>query len=171
MNNTSTSRRFLVREGLKDFMVWDRDTHGPALVDGRPVVGFSREHAIKIRDALNEPASAGEVRSNLATQTLMPSLVSPSLAPSSLAPSSLAPSHTEAKVRSGSTREEQTQFAEPLNYVESGIEKYGIRPGCPKCGMNMIVVNDVSLVPGKRAYECLRCGHVSGLDSPEARNP
>ena len=140
-------------------MVWDREIHGPALVDGQPVVGFSRDHAIIIRDALNDPASPAKARSqalNSIAHTLMPSLVSPTLAPSSP-----APSHTEAKVRSKSTRENQAQFTEPLNFVESAVEKYGIRPGCPKCGMHMIVVNDVSLAPGKRMYECLRCGHVA----------
>jgi predicted RNA-binding Zn-ribbon protein involved in translation (DUF1610 family) len=166
MSNISTNHRYLVREGSRDFMVWDRQIRGPALVDGHPVVGFSKDEATRIRDALNEPALAGGVRSqvlDLVAQTSMPSLASPHL----------APSRTESTVRSDSFREDQAQFARLPSYVESGIAKYGIRPDCPDCGMHMIVVNEVSIVPGPRSYECLRCGHVSkpGNPAPRASTP
>jgi hypothetical protein len=174
MSNTPIWRRFLVREGLKDFMVWDRNIHGPAMVDGQPIIGFSKEQANKIRDVLNEPAMAGDVKPrmlDLADHT---------------STASLAPPHTKTKVRSGLAREDDTQFAdpstaappgapppsaEPWNYVEHGIEKFGVRPGCPKCNMNMIVLNTVSIVPGKKTYECLRCGHVSEPGDPALRTP
>jgi hypothetical protein len=174
MSNTPIWHRFLVREGLKEFMVWDREIHGPAMVDGQPIVGFSKEQAIKIRDVLNEPAMAGDVKPqmlNLAAHTSTASLARP---------------HTKTKVRSGLTCEDQTQFAEPsssehlsasplsaepLSYVEIAIEKFGIRPGCPKCGMHMIILNNVSIVPGRKTYECLRCGHVSEPGDPAPRAP
>jgi predicted RNA-binding Zn-ribbon protein involved in translation (DUF1610 family) len=165
-------------------MVWDREIHGPALVDGHPVVGFSKEHAIKIRDALNEPALAGEVGAHalgLIGQTLMPGLPEPGLDRKrldrpipdqpSLVPPHLAASPMEAKVRSDAGGEQPPQFAMPSSYAERGIDTYGIRPDCPACGMHMIVVNEVSIVPGKRTYECLRCGHVAQPQSRGSRVP
>jgi predicted RNA-binding Zn-ribbon protein involved in translation (DUF1610 family) len=36
-----------------------------------------------------------------------------------------------------------------------------IRPSCPQCGMQMIVVKGARLEPHQKTYECLRCGHVA----------
>jgi predicted RNA-binding Zn-ribbon protein involved in translation (DUF1610 family) len=140
-------------------MVWDREIHGPALVDNQPVVGFSKDDAIKIRDALNEPALAGEVKS----QELKLAAYMPTANP--------APSHTRVKVRLRPAHEDQVQAADPPGFTQTAAEKFGIRPDCPACGMHMISVTDVSLVPGRRTYECLRCGHVSEPDGPESRPP
>ena len=60
---------------------------------------------------------------------------------------------------------------EPSSYATQIVEKYRVRPGCPKCGMHMIAINDVSLVPDKRTYECLRCGNVSEARDLRNRSP
>jgi uncharacterized Zn finger protein len=36
-----------------------------------------------------------------------------------------------------------------------------IRPNCPDCSMQMIVVKGAKLEPQQKTYECLRCGHVA----------
>jgi transposase len=36
-----------------------------------------------------------------------------------------------------------------------------IRPSCPRCGMQMIVVKGARLEPHQKTFECLRCGHVA----------
>ena len=35
-----------------------------------------------------------------------------------------------------------------------------VRPPCPECEMNMIVVSDFDRDPDKMTFECLRCGHI-----------
>ena len=44
--------RFLVRQGTRDSMVYDRYTHGPAKLGGAPAIGLPREEAIRLRDWL-----------------------------------------------------------------------------------------------------------------------
>jgi len=45
--------RFLVRRGAwRDWMVWDRHTKGPAMLDGRLAIGLAEDDAREIRDVL-----------------------------------------------------------------------------------------------------------------------
>ena len=47
--------RFLVRRGAKrDWMVWDRQTKGPAMYQEHLVVGLPEDHARKIADELTK---------------------------------------------------------------------------------------------------------------------
>lgn len=45
-----------------------------------------------------------------------------------------------------------------------------VRPPCPECEMNMIVVSDFDRDPDKMTFECLRCGHIK-KPSKNARRP
>jgi hypothetical protein len=44
--------RFMVRQGTRGFMVWDRETKRPAMFDGRPAVVLTEEQATAIKDKL-----------------------------------------------------------------------------------------------------------------------
>jgi hypothetical protein len=45
--------RLLVRRGAKGgWMVWDRHTKGPAMLDGRLAVGLAEDDAREIKEAL-----------------------------------------------------------------------------------------------------------------------
>jgi len=48
--------RYLVRMGIKGWMVWDRQARAPARLgrDGRPVIGLTEEQAREIRDELDQ---------------------------------------------------------------------------------------------------------------------
>jgi hypothetical protein len=46
------SPRFLVRQGTRGWMVWDRHAKGPAQFHGRQAVGLAEERAREIMDAL-----------------------------------------------------------------------------------------------------------------------
>jgi hypothetical protein len=37
---------------------------------------------------------------------------------------------------------------------------FAIRPECPECGMNMVVLKGFGLDRAHQTSECLRCGHV-----------
>lgn len=58
MSDKPVPPRFLVRQGTKDFMVYDRETRGPAIRGRIPAIGLSREEADRLRDWLieNPPA-------------------------------------------------------------------------------------------------------------------
>jgi hypothetical protein len=57
MNDKPPLQRFLVRKGTKDFMVWDRDTRGPAkLRNDMLAIGLALEEAVRLRDQLAENA-------------------------------------------------------------------------------------------------------------------
>jgi hypothetical protein len=45
--------RYLSRRGVKGWMVWDRNTHSPATINGKPAVKFSEEEAKEHADAMN----------------------------------------------------------------------------------------------------------------------
>jgi hypothetical protein len=46
--------RYLSRRGVKGWMVWDRNTHSPATINGKPAVKFSEEEAKEHADAMND---------------------------------------------------------------------------------------------------------------------
>jgi hypothetical protein len=47
--------RFLVRRGAwRDWMVWDRHTKGPAMLDGRLAIGLAEDDAREIKDVLTK---------------------------------------------------------------------------------------------------------------------
>jgi len=53
--------RFVVRRDARlNWMVWDRDTKGPAMFQGRFVTGLAEDHARVIRDELTKRYIAGE---------------------------------------------------------------------------------------------------------------
>jgi hypothetical protein len=51
-DKASTPPRFLVREGCKGWMVYDRQRKGPALVGTDPAVNLTEEQAYQIKQAL-----------------------------------------------------------------------------------------------------------------------
>ena len=53
MTDESYLPRFLVRRGAgRDWMVWDRHTKGPAMLDGRLATGLAEDDAREIKDEL-----------------------------------------------------------------------------------------------------------------------
>jgi hypothetical protein len=52
MGNEPSPLRFIVRQGARDFMVWDRERKGPALFDGHQATGLSAWQAKQIKDQL-----------------------------------------------------------------------------------------------------------------------
>jgi hypothetical protein len=54
MSDKLVPARFLVRQGTKEFMVYDRETRGPAMRGRTPAIGLSREEADRLRDWLVE---------------------------------------------------------------------------------------------------------------------
>ncbi len=44
--------RFMVRQGTRDFMVWDRERRGPAQINNRSMIGLAKEEADILRDQL-----------------------------------------------------------------------------------------------------------------------
>jgi hypothetical protein len=47
--------RFVVRRGAwRDWMVWDRHTKGPAMLDGRLAIGLAEDDAREIKDVLTK---------------------------------------------------------------------------------------------------------------------
>jgi hypothetical protein len=47
--------RFLVRRGAwRDWMVWDRHTKGPAMLEGRLAIGLAEDDAREIKDVLTK---------------------------------------------------------------------------------------------------------------------
>jgi hypothetical protein len=46
------SPRYLVRRGIRDWMVWDRQTRSPAMLRGTPAIGLTEERAHEIRNEL-----------------------------------------------------------------------------------------------------------------------
>jgi hypothetical protein len=54
-------RRFVVRRDARlNWMVWDRDTKGPAMFQGRFVIGLAEDDARVVRDELTKRYIAGE---------------------------------------------------------------------------------------------------------------
>jgi hypothetical protein len=51
-NEAPSAPRFLVRQGCKDWMVYDRERKGPALVGTNPAANLTKEEAEHIRRAL-----------------------------------------------------------------------------------------------------------------------
>jgi hypothetical protein len=45
-------QRFLVRQGIKGLMVWDRVMRGPAKLNGQPAIGLTKERADQIKTYL-----------------------------------------------------------------------------------------------------------------------
>jgi hypothetical protein len=45
--------RYLARRGVEGWMVWDRNTHSPATINGKHAVKFSEEDAREHADAMN----------------------------------------------------------------------------------------------------------------------
>ena len=55
MTDESPIPRFLVRRGTRlDWMVWDRHTNGPAMLDGRLAIGLAEDDAREIKDVLTK---------------------------------------------------------------------------------------------------------------------
>jgi hypothetical protein len=46
--------RFMMRQGLRGLMVWDREAKGPAKIDGRQAVGLSEQQAGDIKIELTQ---------------------------------------------------------------------------------------------------------------------
>jgi CRISPR/Cas system type I-B associated protein Csh2 (Cas7 group RAMP superfamily) len=56
MNKQGThSGRYLVRQGIKDWMVWDRRAKGPVKTDRGRATGLTRERADEIKEELTNP--------------------------------------------------------------------------------------------------------------------
>ena len=51
-DNASSLSRFLVRQGSKDWMVYDRQRRGPAMVGTNPAVNLTKEQASHIARTL-----------------------------------------------------------------------------------------------------------------------
>ena len=45
--------RYLARKGIENWMVWDRKTHGPATIDGKPMVKLAESEARERAAELN----------------------------------------------------------------------------------------------------------------------
>ena len=58
----SLASRFLVRQGCKGWMVYDRQRKGPALVGTNPAVDLTWERANNIRQILIQPDSREDLR-------------------------------------------------------------------------------------------------------------
>jgi hypothetical protein len=54
MSDLKSTPRFLIRQGTWNFMVWDRETRRPAVMDGRPSTGLTKDQAILIKDLLEK---------------------------------------------------------------------------------------------------------------------
>jgi hypothetical protein len=50
----TASPRYLVRRGVRDWMVWDRQTRSAAKCRGTQTIGLTEERAREIRDELTE---------------------------------------------------------------------------------------------------------------------
>ena len=59
INKAHTSPRFLVRQGSKGWMVYDRQRKGPALVGTNPAVNLTKEKAERIQRSLDAPEDKG----------------------------------------------------------------------------------------------------------------
>jgi hypothetical protein len=46
--------RYLVRKGIHDWMVWDRQERAPARTGGRLEIGLTKEQAREIKEQLTE---------------------------------------------------------------------------------------------------------------------
>ena len=51
------------------------------------------------------------------------------------------------------------------------ISPSALPPECPKCGINMLVVDGYGLEPDKKTFECLQCGNVKGPRNGTAKSP
>jgi hypothetical protein len=47
-------RRFMIRQGQRGLMVWDREAKGPAKIDGRQAVGLTEQQAADIKTELTQ---------------------------------------------------------------------------------------------------------------------
>jgi hypothetical protein len=54
MTDEPSLPRFLVRQGTRGFMVWDRDRKGPAMFDGYLAIGLSEWQANQIKEQLRD---------------------------------------------------------------------------------------------------------------------
>jgi hypothetical protein len=54
MSDQQSPRRFIVRQGTRGFMVWDRDRKGPAIFNGHEAIGLTEGQANQIRDQLTK---------------------------------------------------------------------------------------------------------------------
>jgi hypothetical protein len=52
MTGEPSPPRFMVRQGTRGFMVWDRDCKGPAMFDGYLAIGLSEWQANQIKEQL-----------------------------------------------------------------------------------------------------------------------
>jgi hypothetical protein len=52
MDANPSPEPFLVRQGTKGLMVWDRVTRGPAKLNGQPTIGLTKERADQIKTYL-----------------------------------------------------------------------------------------------------------------------
>ena len=52
MSQQQPATRFLVRQGIKGNMVWDRERRGPAQLGDRFLTGLPKEEAAELRDQL-----------------------------------------------------------------------------------------------------------------------
>ena len=48
----SSPPRFIVRQGTRDLMVWDRQRKGPAMYNGGQAIGLTEFQANQIKDQL-----------------------------------------------------------------------------------------------------------------------
>jgi hypothetical protein len=49
MDPNPSPQRFLVRQGTKGLMVWDRVLRGPAKLNGQPTIGLTKDRADQIK--------------------------------------------------------------------------------------------------------------------------
>jgi hypothetical protein len=52
MSDRTPPARFMVRQGTRGYMIWDREQRGPATIGGQLQVGLAQEQAEMIRDSL-----------------------------------------------------------------------------------------------------------------------
>jgi hypothetical protein len=52
--NAAPVGRFMIRQGQRGLMVWDREAKGPAKIDGRQAVGLTEQQAADIKTELTQ---------------------------------------------------------------------------------------------------------------------
>jgi hypothetical protein len=54
MDNEPSPPRFIVRQGTRGLMVWDRQRKGPAMYNGHLAIGLTEFQANQIKDQLTK---------------------------------------------------------------------------------------------------------------------
>jgi hypothetical protein len=51
--------KYMARRGIKDWMVWDRETRRPAVLRSERLIGLSKEEAFRLHSELNKADAMG----------------------------------------------------------------------------------------------------------------